>query len=239
MNRLHAELKRLYLAPEARGEQPLLGSDDRVRALVLELARPADWSSLAAVWQGVQAELELPAPAIAVNGVDGYQLWFSLVRPVTAAEGQRFLQALCARYLAHIAPARIQLWPQGSGAALAHAAAVPAWLAERAHWSAFVASDLASVFADDPWLDLPPGDDAQAELLSRLACIQPEAWEAALARLGPHQPPATTAPAAPAPPPAPARPVEHSEPRAFLLQVMNDPTVDLRLRIEAAKALLG
>jgi hypothetical protein len=36
--------------------------------MVLELARPAEWPPLARVWQAVQAELGLPAPAIAVSG---------------------------------------------------------------------------------------------------------------------------------------------------------------------------
>ena len=32
----------------------------------------------------------------------------------------------------------------------------------------FVAPDLAALFADEPWLDLPPSSDAQADLLARL-----------------------------------------------------------------------
>ena len=84
MNRLNTELRRLYLVSHAEdvdtGAAPpaLVGREGQVRALVLGLARPADWSALSAVWQGVQADLELPAPAIAVAGTDGLQLWFSL-----------------------------------------------------------------------------------------------------------------------------------------------------------------
>ena len=56
MTRLHAEFQRLYLLPvEAHATH-----SDHTRALVLELARPADWGQLAAVWRGVQADLELP-----------------------------------------------------------------------------------------------------------------------------------------------------------------------------------
>ena len=76
MDRLHRELHRLY-APRLRGEPDarpgllkLVAADGRLRAIVLEVARPADWDLLAAVWKGVQTELELPAPAIAVNGQD-------------------------------------------------------------------------------------------------------------------------------------------------------------------------
>ena len=57
--------------------------------MVLELTGPADWDVLSAVWRGVQADLELPAPAIAVSGTDGLQLWFSLEAPVPAAQLSR------------------------------------------------------------------------------------------------------------------------------------------------------
>jgi hypothetical protein len=37
---------------------------------------------------------------------------------------------------------------------------------------------------------------------------------------------------------SPSYPDAHDEPRRFLLNVMNDPTVEMALRIEAAKALM-
>ena len=43
---------------------------------------------------------------------------------------------------------------------------VPQLQAETGRWSAFVAPDLAAVFGDEPVLDIPPGDEAQAELLA-------------------------------------------------------------------------
>jgi hypothetical protein len=207
MNRLQAELQRLYL--------PQAGPDGRVRALLLELARPASWEALAKVWQGVQADLELPAPAIAVSGSDGLQLWFSLAEPVPTTEADAFLASLRRRYLGHIAPERLATT----------AAALPPIEAAPGHWSAFVAPDLASLFADEPWLDLPPGADAQAELLSRLQSTASEDWKRAVARL---QPATATAAAG----------ADGLEPRSFLLQIMNDPAIELALRIEAAKALL-
>ena len=79
MNRLQRELHRLYGQKVAAIEGPLgLGLDavhpidtpGPVRTMVLELARPANWAPLSAVWQGVQTDLDLPAPAIAVNGSD-------------------------------------------------------------------------------------------------------------------------------------------------------------------------
>ena len=100
MNRLHTELHRLYLPPavaaaavdggSASGDSPagadLVDADGQVRAMVLELARPADWATLSAVWAGVQADLHLPAPAIAASGLDGIQLWFSLAQAVPVAQ---------------------------------------------------------------------------------------------------------------------------------------------------------
>lgn len=217
MDRLDTELQRLYLAP------PTQGATDReaeVRAIVLEGVGLAAWPELSRLWQAVQAELELPAPAIAVNGRDGCQLWFSLVQPVTRGRAERFVAALRARYLAGVPAERIRT--------AAPDALPPAQVAPE-RWSAFVAPDLAPLFAEDPWLDHPPGRDAQAELLSRVGSIAPEAFERACAlRDGAAPPPAG------APVPANAA----ADPRAFLLSVMQDASVDLRLRIEAAKALL-
>jgi hypothetical protein len=214
MNRLQAEQQRLYFhSPE---EPALVGADGRVRAMVLELARPASWDALGKVWRGVQADLDLPAPAIAVAGIDGYQLWFSLAQPLPVARAAAFLESLRRRYLGEIAPQRIAM----------KASVLPPVQAAPGHWSAFVAPDLAAVFEDEPWLDLPPGADAQADLLSRLQSIKPEDLQRAF---DPAAEPAGTPPAAAAGSP---------DPRHFLLGIMNDPAVDLRLRIEAAKALL-
>ena len=97
-------------------------------------------------------------------------------------------------------------------------------------WSAFVSSDLAAVFADTPWLDLPPGEDAQAELLGRLSSVPAKDLLALLAEPEAQAAPVTTA--------APAPRASDDEARQFLLSVMRDPTVELALRIDAAKALL-
>jgi hypothetical protein len=215
MTRLQTEIHRLYGAPTGDGEAA-------VRALVLELARPADWSRLAQVWQGVQADLGWPAPAIAVNGVDGYQLWFSLPQPLPPAEAQHLLDHLCGRYLADVTPERLRR-------IAGHPPTIPRQVAADA-WSAFVTSDLAAVFADTPWLDLPPGEDAQAELLGRLSPIATQDLHALLKE--------PAAPAAPVVTVAPPPRVTDDEARQFLLSVMRDPAVELALRIDAAKALL-
>ena len=228
MNPLQTELRRLYLAPEGQ-----------VRALVLELARPADWSLLAPLWRGVQTDLALPAPAIAVSGVDGYQLWFSLAEPVPALEGAVFLDALRRHYLGPVTASRISLAPSLAAPEAQPTLPVPGQQQGASdHWSAFVAPDLAPIFADEPWLDQPPSPDAQASVLARLQSIQPTAFAAALARLS-----AAASPKLPLEPPshlpsyAPAT-GQALAPKDFLLAVMHDPTVALALRIEAAKALL-
>lgn len=257
MNRLHLELHRLYL-PRAAGSADaegaggsLIDADGRVRAMVLELARPADWHSIAKVWNGVQADLELPAPAIAVSGTDGYQLWFSLLEPVAVAQAVTFLEALRTRYLGDIRAERVGLMPAAGAwppTGASHAKLVPAPQQISGHWSAFVAPDLAPMFAQEPWLDMPPNDDGQSRLLSPLKSIAPADFRRALAWLGPAgspSPPVAASVTSPTDGPAAGatgtRPPGHDDgldPKEFLLGVMNDDAVALGLRIEAAKALL-
>lgn len=258
MSRLHDQFRRLFqpaghaagMAPMASGLPALVDEQGRVRALVLQLARPAEWPVLAAVWRGVQADLGLPAPAVAVNGSHGLQLWFSLVQPVPVALAQSFLESLRLRWLPELAAPRVALLPRPGDAG---AAGAPQWeeaaavLAQQERapgcWPAFIAPDLAAVFADTPWLDLPPSADGQADLLAALHSIAPDAWQAALQALAP---PAAGDAAAPAAPPAAATaPTTAGDGCAsaaaeqFLLSVMNDAATPLALRIEAAKALLG
>jgi hypothetical protein len=243
MNRLEAELRRLYLSPDAEpphtgvaapGVAGLVGAGERVRVLVLAVARPAPWDPLSRVWQGVQADLELPAPAIAVSGGDAYQLWFSLAQPVPVAQAATFLEALRRRYLAGVAPERIAMTPAATMPAgqAPYVAALPPVEVAPDRWSAFVKPDLAALFAEESWLDLPPSPEAQAELLARLQCTQPDDWARALQRLKPVAAPVSVA--------APAASLNHggSDPRGFLLATMNDSGVEMHLRIAAAAALL-
>lgn len=237
MNRLQLEWQRLYLPQPSAGDDhdatALVAPDGRVRALVLELARPADWTVMAQLWQGVQTDLQLPAPAIAVSGVDGYQLWFSVAEPLPVAQASDFLEALRVRYLADIARPRVTLMPMAdadSPQGVRHARAVPAVQAQGDdRWSAFVARDLAPVFADTPWLDVEPSQEGQADLLARLDSITPTNFQQAMGMLTPAVGSVIGSVA----------PVGASQdPRQFLLDVMNNSGLDWALRIEAAKALL-
>ena len=248
MNRLQTELDRLYLgglvfAQEDAQTTSLVDARGRVRALVMEVVQPAGWDALSQVWQGVQAELELPAPAIAVSGTDGLQLWFSLEASIDVAQAHAFLDALRARFLADVPPRRVRLMPDPAHP-MHHAALVPALQASGDTWSAYVAPDLAGVFSDAPWLDVEPGEEGQAALLRGLHAIKPPAFADALARLaaqarGAHVTAGALArsPDAAGTASSASEPAEE-DPRRFLLRVMNDETVPLALRIEAAKALL-
>ena len=257
MNRLKAELRRLYLPSNPKADDAnsdasgLISPEGAVRAMVLELSRPADWNALSVLWQGVQTDLELPAPAIAVSGIDGYQLWFSLSEPVTAAEANRFLESLRLRYLDKIAPGRIDLRPSVDASTLRHiqhAKVVPTLREETDRWSAFIAPDLAAVFSEEPWLDVCPSPDAQADVLCRLVSIKNTDFQTVLVRLSAATKISSSHPT--------SLTVERSsctsttqnngaqstrnslDPKHFLQSVMVDPNIELSLRIEAARALL-
>lgn len=247
MSTLHAELNRLYLNNESCGPNRtvdgsgLIAPDGRVRAMVMELARPADWNLLSTVWRGVQTDLDLPAPAIAVSGIDGHQLWFSLSDAVTIAQAQAFLEALRLRYLRTVKQERIRMMPSADASTRKphHVKVIPAFQEETGRWSAFVTSDLAAIFVDEPWLDLAPNPDAQANVLSRLECIKPAVFQAIMDRIKP----AVATAISQTVPPTKVEPDDKAneallQPKQFLHALMNDRTIDLHLRIEAAKALL-
>ena len=244
-DRLSAEMRRLF----GLGDQPLAPGSPALRlvdaagscrAMVMALSGPADWPLLSAVWRGVQADFDLPAPAIAVNGIDAYALWFSLAEPVPLAQAVAFLNGLRDRYLAGVKPQRLLLRP-GDAVATQTTPLIPAGQVDSGNWSAFVAHDLAAVFGDEPLLDVAPGFDAQADLLSRLGSIKPAAFEGALAQLQTAEAVAVISGAA-SMASAASEPFlgagRYEDPRLFLRDVMNDTSVALALRIEAAKALV-
>ena len=218
MDKLDAELRRLHLSP---AEPPATGG----QALCLGFRRAADWESVAALWHTAQAELDLPAPAMSIDG-EGYRLWFSLAERVADETARRFIDGLIRRYLAELPDARLHIDFAASPP--------PAELIPDERWAAFIDPGLGSMFAAEPWLDMAPNRNQQADLLAALRSIRPAELSHALDRML-----AQTSPAA-----APAAletlslsgPFTH--PRDFLLAVMNDPQAGSLARIEAAKALL-
>ncbi len=259
MNALLTELARLYSADPQHAplhdatRSPLIDAHGQVRCAVLELARPADWQALGGLWRGVQSALELPAPGIAINGHDGYQLWFSWQQPIAHSEAQAFVEALCTRFLAGVAPARLRCWPGPTDAPAQppgegeFPAPVPRMHPRSGQWSSYIAPDLAAVFADEPWLDRDPGVEAQAQLLARLECIGPEAFAKAQQALQAVATPLSAAEAtspvesatAPAHPEPSGAPYPAQTPNSFLHAVMQDAQAPLALRVQAAVALLG
>ncbi|MBO9512582.1 MAG: hypothetical protein J7549_00575 [Variovorax sp.] len=233
MTPLQFELDRLYGlgARAAHGSVP--AADPGVRALVLELRPPAGWAQLSSVWTGVQSDLGFPPPAIAVSGVDALQLWFSLASPTLPRHGELFLQGLRARYLPDVASTHVRL--------IADAAQLPPAPPRETspdHWSAFVAPDLASVFSDTPWLDLPPNGEGQAALLRTLEPIRQAAFDAASSQPGVKEDVSFDLKLSGLPQ-APLSEQGGADAERFLRDVMNDESVPLALRIEAAKSLLG
>ena len=265
MSPLQPELQRLYgWASPAAVLAAVLGTPstepaDPVRCLVVALTRSPRWQDLEPLWRGVQSELGLPAPAIAVAGAAGLQLWFSLAEPVAVQQALVFMDALRTRFLPDVRADRVHcgfcggLRGEGLAEAGMHDPAaevvpVPALLDESGRWSSFVAADLVAVFDDTPWLDVKPSEEGQATLLRGLATTQRSAFEQACQVLGLPAVPAPVMPDSRAPqatavstPPAAGLSLvftAQDDPRRFLLQVMNDNNVALALRIEAAKALL-
>lgn len=257
MDHLTAQCQRLWAASPG-GPLPAAPAAPAtpVRALVVALRSPADWAALAPLWRGVQTDFDWPEPAIAVNGTDAFELWFALAEGLPWAEAARLLHGLQRRYLGAVPAERVRCWPappstraDAPNGPPTRSPICPPFAAAAERWAAFVAPDLPAVFGDDPALDVEPGADAQADLLARLQPVDPAALRRALAAL-PLQP----EPVPPEPlsleavPPGPAEPAAphlaaapalgpYDDPRAFLRAVMNDPSIPLTLRIEAAKAL--
>lgn len=190
MSRYHTEFDRLYAVPRAPSEVPdpgagaLLGADGQVRAMVLDIGRPVEWPLVASMGRAVQEELELPAPAIAISGDQSFQLWWSLAEPVPAQDAQRLLQAMQRRFLPSVKPARARTFPTRADAQAPwiHVQRVPHQVMPD-QWSAFVAPGLAPVFEETPWVDFPPNEEGQAELLSGIRSVSPAQWKEAWERL--------------------------------------------------------
>lgn len=251
-NRLQIELDRLY----GWGLVDLSGGGKQAgptgypaelantRCMVMGIAHSAAWDAVQAVSQQVQSELLLPRPAIAVDGADGFQLWFALGEGVSRSVALEFLHMLAATCLASHQSVRVQCLLPGievSGVAGESVQAVPCKHPVSGQWSAFIAPDLGRIFESEPWLVREPGADAQADVLSHLAVMPLAAFQSAMDALVKRSAPQALPPSDSPVPAAPTRgaavwPVD--DPHAFLLAVMNDSTVDIHARIRAAKALL-
>lgn len=203
--------------------------------------RAADSEWVSRVWLCAQNEAALPAPAIAVDGSEGWLLCFALPPDQPQAESVELLRELIRAWLSlgdaiisvqDAAAWRFTCWPQ---ALPADGVPVPRQVGPD-RWSAFVAPDLVPVFAESPWLDCKPGQEGQAALLGKLQPIAAADW-ARLLRAA-----AGNATSVAGDESGLGRQVDKvlaGDPRSFLLSVMNDTSVDMALRIEAARVLLA
>lgn len=229
----------------------LVSADGLARAMVIKFNKPGDWARVANLYQVVQEELDLPASAVSVSGRQGYRLWFSLAEPVSVVQVRHFLAALHSQYLADIPAADIELLPNPDGPASTRQGLVqlvPAPNELTGKWSAFIDPSLGSMFIDEPGLEMAPALDKQAGILAGLESIKALNFQRALAHLQRHdsEQSASAQDKAPGQPPTASdceRPClnvgkHYSDPKSFLLAVMNDASARPRHRIEAAKALL-
>ncbi len=281
MKRLIHELKRLFLLPHQachrggqnlgtggelteeelveglKGERSvvvsLLATDGTVRTIVIGIADPKDWVRVAALYQGIQEDLELPAPAVSVSPDEGFQLWFSLAEAVPANQAVNFTHALRNKYLSDLPATKIRQWPE-AGNSCCRLTLVPSYHDTTQKWSAFIDPTMGSMFIDEAGLAISPGMDRQADLLGGVKSITADEFLRAMGVLksdaeletNPEQRQTD-------------RKINHpdgissdnvgirsplnvgsnfSDPKSFLLAVMNDPKVSGKLRISAAKALL-
>lgn len=223
MDKLTAELQRLHFLPEQQ-------SDTRQSALGIAFRRATDWESVALLWHAVQDELDLPAPAVSIDG-QGYRLWFSLAEPVDDQQAEHFLDGLHSRYLAELPASRLEFGLPDN--------LPPCPLAEPDRWSAFIDPGMGSMFVTEPWLEMAPNRHQQADLLAGFTSIRSKDFVRTLALLQPMARPAEDGVERPESP-ASALSLQgpFADPKQFLLAVMNDPSASPLQRIEAAKALL-
>ena len=216
MDKLDSELQRLHFLPV-----------DQRQALGIRFLRATDWPAIATLCQAMQEELDLPTPVVSIDG-QGYQLWLSLAEAVDAGQATSFLDSLCARHLADIPESRLQFGLPDNRP--------PAPLADGERWAAFIDPGMGSMFVSEPWLEMAPNRNQQADLLTAFKSIRAADLAHALSLLQP----ANLAQQPAVPPEAATLPTSgtFTSPKQFLLAVMNDPRASAEQRLQAAKALL-
>lgn len=244
------------LAGETGMAMNLVSPGGTVRAMIINFKKASDWAAVAHLHQAVQDELELPAPALSVSGRKGYRLWFSLAEPIPVAPAREFLNMLRRRYLADLSAANLELRPDSDAPASIKLA--PARHSATGKWSAFIDPSLGAMFVDESGLEMAPNMDRQAGILAGLESIKPADFQRALDILATEPEADTSVPSLPGeqsanPPTEAARQPglgagrsasqlnvgsDYSDPKSFLLAVMNDASANARVRIKAAKALL-
>lgn len=192
MLKLIQELMRLYLPEGAVTEEALqahiLGqqtlpvdvttSGGLTRAIAIpfhripKLEEGRHWTLLCEVAHALQAELDLPAPAVSIASVDGFCLWLSLAVPLPSMQAGQFVELLRQAYFPEMEPVI------GTPAELP-----PCLNRETGRWSAFINPGMGASFIGEPGLEIAPPQAAQAGFLEGLESITPVQFDRALARL--------------------------------------------------------
>jgi hypothetical protein len=247
---LRPELVAKSLAGQSTVALDLVNSDGMVRAMVLGFERATDWDLVAKLYQGIQEDFELPAPAVSISGQAGYQLWLSLAECIPVAEARLFIDALRRKYLIDIPLAKLRFSPDAGAASLVNL--VPALHEASGKWSAFIDPSMGAMFVDEPGLSMAPNMDRQADMLAGLKSMKAVDFQRALnslqseaeanARL-PEQSAVESGVFPSAPDLGRMRSTlnvgnNYTDPKTFLLAVMNDASASPGQRIKAAKALL-
>lgn len=227
MDRLTSARERLY------GASP----SGTTRAMCLRFTKAGHWEALANLYQALQSELDLPTPAISVSDKRGYGLWFSLAEAVPLAQAGDFLAALQRRYLADVPAAQLAFDLEA-----ATAPAVPMLDPETSRWSAYIDPTLGAMFVAEPWLEMAPNPEKQADLLAALESIPAEDFERALTQLQTTSPETGAGLATPPSQTGQGATLQlgkqFADPQSFLLAVMNADTASAEIRVQAAIALL-
>lgn len=245
---LTADVLAESLASERNLGLALVSPNGLVRTMVIGFENGRCWEDVAALYQGVQIDLDLPAPAISVSVVDGYQIWFSLAEAVPLAQAQAFLNALRRKYLADIPLSKLKFRPGIDGGENVRSSDLLPLMQvlkepdER--WSAFIDPSMGSMFIDEPWLEMAPNLDKQGSMLAGVGSIKADDFQRAMSLML-SDPLIDADSGEGATCSATDRPVswlgneQHfTDPKVFLSAVMNDPLIRMQDRIEAAKALL-
>ena len=220
----------------------LVSVQQEVRTMVIGFARSGDWSHVANLWQVIQGDLEWPVPALSVSPKNGFQVWLSLAEPVVLEQAEAFLKALRHQYLSETPLSRLTLQPSADGFVVP----VPSYHPACQKWSAFIDPRMGSMFADELGLDMAPNLEKQAEMLAGLKSITIRDFQRVLRLLNAD----VAASVSRAEGGLPLNAIErHSEseltlnnhftdPKVFLLAVMNDSSASIAERIHAAEVLL-
>jgi len=130
------------------------------------------WTLLCEVAHALQAELDLPAPAVSIASQEGFCLWLSLATPLPSAEAGQFVELL-----------RQACFPEIEPLLGAPAELPPCLNRHTGRWTAFINPGMGASFIGEPGLEIAPPQAAQAGFLEGLESIDTARFDQALVRL--------------------------------------------------------